>query len=179
LNELTEAQKLALLEAERRAVLAVYGWLQARVQVEDGKKAAASTDRAVKYAVIAGVIVIGAYQLLEWLTPIVPLSPTAELGGFLLLGFSVYAALQDQRRVKLILAKAERAEQRSYAELRSLVPSIAHLLYKEWSTNSPIDVHFIRQESAFQRIREDLITEIDSSVTSPILKFMPNISEPD
>ncbi|MEX0450512.1 hypothetical protein V6X62_01610 [Spiribacter sp. 218] len=179
MNELTEVQKLALLEAERRAVLAVHGWLQARVQVEEGRKAAASTDRAVKYAVIAGFIIISAYQLFEWLMPIVSFTPTVELGGVLLIGFSVYIAIQDQRRVKVLLAKAERAEQRSYAELRSLVPSIAHLLYKEWSTNSPIDVHFIRQESAFQRITEDLITEIHSSVASPILKFMPTINESD
>ena len=155
-QKISEAQKLALLESERRVAIAIFNWLNARARALEFKDAEERSQRLLIHVGYAVAAIVISYVIAQEVFTDLSLSPTTELGAALFLTFVFYYLVRDRSRVGIWLVKARREEQSWLAEIESYDPLVSHNLQDDWGSKGPLTISEIKQEPGFNRVRSRL-----------------------
>ena len=158
--ELSEAQRLTLLNYERQLAIAIFEHAHARTLVADAKMALRKNEKLLRWIVISLLGVGAVYSTAVDIFPSISLSSTSTIIFAVLVGIMLNNFIQLQGKIGSRQDKGLYAEQLAEIKIDALVPGSVATVYDGFSIDEHITWESIVQKPAFRTLRSALIDEI-------------------
>lgn len=159
-SELSEAQRLALLDAERQLVVAIWEHVHARALIAEAKIAAKRHEKSVRWVVLAAFAIIILYEVVATFFPSATLSSTSTIIITILAAIGFNDFLKGAGTIGVLQDKGHYNEGLAKLKFDALVPANSALLYDGFSIDDHLTHQTIIENPTYRKLRSSLISEI-------------------
>lgn len=159
-SQLSEAQRLALLDSERQLTAAIWEHLHARALIAEAKIAAQRHEKSVRWVVLAAFAIMILYKVVESFFPSAALSSTSTVIVAILAAILFNDFLKGRGTIGVLQDKGRYAERLAMLKIDALVPANAALLYEGFSIDEHLTHQTIVENPTYRKLRSTLISQI-------------------